>query len=49
MGTVEEASEMVWYGNSEPKRYQKMKLERWRWTEREKEGVGKEEEKLKKE
>lgn len=49
MGMGKEVSERVWTGNSEPKRYQKMKLERWRWTEREKEGVGKEEEKLKKE
>lgn len=46
---VVEWSERVWYGNSEPKRCRKMKLERWRWNEREKEGVGKEEERLKEE
>lgn len=49
VGTVEEASERVWYGNSEPKGSRKIMLERCRGTEREKEGVGKEEERLKEE
>lgn len=44
MGRVVEVSERAWHGSSEPKSCQMKKLERWRWMEREKEGVGKAEE-----